>query len=225
MTDAPRPTGVQTAAPGHPGFPGDDLSTNTANSLIHLYRGEVNRMTAYRVRLDTSTNWAIITTAGLLGYAFGPAGSHEIMLGAMLMNYFFLHVEARRFRLFEIAHLRVRLLEKFFYPTVLNEPVDPSWKQFMIRELEKPHLPLDRLEAIGWRLRHNYLWLYVALLIAWLAKLDASRPVALNDLASFVRAASIESLPGWIVFTAVTVFYTALVLLAVRARSYPLEMD
>ena len=33
-------------------------TTNTANALIHLYRAEVGKMTAYRQRLDMTTNWS-----------------------------------------------------------------------------------------------------------------------------------------------------------------------
>jgi len=36
--------------------PGGDLPASTANALVHFYRGELGRLTAYRARLDTSTN-------------------------------------------------------------------------------------------------------------------------------------------------------------------------
>ncbi|PYE48397.1 DUF2270 domain-containing protein [Deinococcus yavapaiensis] len=212
---------MTTPAPSPP-----DFSLNAANGIIHLYRGEVGRMTSYRVRLDTTTNWAVITTAGLLGYAFSPQGPDEIMIAAMLMNVFFLHVEARRFRLFEISHLRVRVLEKFFYPSVLGDSIDQSWRSYMIRELDKPHIPLDHLQAVGWRLRRNYLWLYASLLIAWLAKLDISRPAnSVFSAAQVVDVARIGLLPGWAALLLVLAFYAALIILALRARSYPLEMD
>ena len=206
--------------------PDPPLSTNVSNSLAHLYRGEVGRMTAYRTRLDTTTNWAVITTAGLLGYAFSDRGSHAILLGAMLLDYFFLHVEARRFRSFEIAHLRVRLLERFFFPSALGEPKGSEWRAYMIRELEKPHLPLDRVQALGWRLRHNYLWIYAATLIAWLVKLDLGRSIAMDKTVwQYLDRARIENVPGAVVFAAVLVVYSFLVALAVRAHTYPLELD
>lgn len=202
------------------------MSSNVSNSLIHLYRGEVGRMTAYRVRLDTTTNWAVITTAGLLGYAFSDRGSQAILLGAMLLDYFFLHVEARRFRSFEIAHLRVRLLERFFFPTALGEARDPSWRAYMIRELATPHLPLDRVQALGWRLRHNYLWIYAATLIAWLVKLDLGRSIAMDKTVwQYLDRARIENVPGAAVFAAVLAWYAFLVVLALRAHTYPLELD
>jgi len=209
-----------------PRLTGSDFSGNTAQSLIHLYRGEVGRMTAYRVRLDTSTNWAIITTAALLSYAFSKEGTHVVILFAMLLNYFFLHVEARRFRSFEIAHLRVRLLERFFYPAMLGEATDAAWREYMIRELHRPHVPIDRLQALGWRLRHNYIWIYLGLLVAWFAKLDVTQ-VRWTDtgLMGYVNLARLEFLPGWAVLSVVLVAYVLLGVLAWRAPSYPLEMD
>lgn len=103
-------------------------STNTANALIHLYRAEVGKMTAYRQRLDMTTNWSVVTTAGLASFALGDAtNSHATFLFAMFMNYFFLRLEARRFRTFEIAHHRVRIMERFFYPAMLGDKVDPGW--------------------------------------------------------------------------------------------------
>jgi uncharacterized membrane protein len=31
-------------------------------ALAHLYRGELYRNTVWRTRLDTTTNWAVVTT-------------------------------------------------------------------------------------------------------------------------------------------------------------------
>jgi len=203
------------------------MSANTTNSLIHLYRGEVGRMTAYRTRLDLTTNWAVITTAGLVGYAFSPQGFHAVMIAAMFANYFFLHVEARRFRAFEVSHLRVRVLERFFWRETLGEgEANADWRPYLIADLAKTHLPLDRLQAIGWRLRHNYLWIYSADLIAWAAKLSASQSAAREPgWAGFVNAAAIETIPGWVVLGFVGALYAALLVLAWRAPTYPLEMD
>nr|WP_242403030.1 DUF2270 domain-containing protein [Deinococcus deserti] len=201
-------------------------STNSANSLIHLYRAEVGKMTAYRARLDTSTNWAIVTTAGLSSFALGSSqNNHAVFLFAMFMNYFFLHLEARRFRTFEITHHRVRIMERFFYPAMLGDKVDAGWHQLLIAELAKPRSPITRMDALGWRLRRNYLWIYAAVLMAWIAKLDLLRgPDGSPALTGLVPLAAIGSLPGQLVLLAVGAFYVFLMHLAVRAvRQYPLE--
>ena len=203
-------------------------SSNTTNALIHLYRAEVGKMVAYRQRLDTTTNWAVVTSAGLASFALGDRlNSHATFLFAMFMDYFFLHLEARRFRNYEISHHRVRIMERFFYPAMLGDHVDPSWHQLLLAELAKPRSPMSRTDALGWRLRRNYLWLYFAVLLGWLAKLDLSRlPGEPRTAKHFLELASIGLLPGWLVMLGVLSFYSFLVWLMVRAtRDYPLEQD
>ncbi|MEA2642419.1 MAG: hypothetical protein QOF51_3813, partial [Chloroflexota bacterium] len=148
-------------------------STNAVNALVHLYRAEVGRLTAYRVRLDTSTNWAITTSALVISLTLGnPQIPHVAMLLLMLADYFFLQLEARRFRAYEASRHRVHLLERFFYPEVLDEPVNPRWTEQLLDALRNPGLSVNLLGALGWRLRRNYLWIHAAVLIAWIGILD-----------------------------------------------------
>ncbi|WP_034386215.1 DUF2270 domain-containing protein [Deinococcus sp. YIM 77859] len=201
-------------------------STNTANALIHLYRAEVGKMTAYRQRLDMTTNWSVVTTAGLASFALGdPNNSHATFLFAMFMNYFFLRLEARRFRIYEVAHHRVRIMERFFFPAMLGDRVDANWHQLLLAELAKPRSPMSRADALGWRLNRNYLWIYAAVLLAWFAKLDLAQPKGwILEFPEAFALADIGNFPGWLVFLGVFVFYGYLVTLAVRAaRAYPLE--
>ena len=201
-------------------------SSNQANALIHLYRAEVGKMTAYRQRLDMTTNWSVVTTAGLASFALGDVNnSHATFLFAMFMNYFFLRLEARRFRTFEIAHHRVRIMERFFYPAMLGDRVDAGWHQLLLAELAKPRSPMTRNDALGWRLGRNYLWIYAAVLLAWFAKLDLSVPKGfLLEFPEAFALADIGNFPGWLVFLGVGIFYSYLIWLALRAaRTYPLE--
>ena len=209
-----------------PGLTDVSYSTNTANALIHLYRAEVGKMTAYRQRLDMTTNWSVVTTAGLASFALGDVNnSHATFLFAMFMNYFFLRLEARRFRTYEIAHHRVRIMERFFYPAMLGDRVDPGWHQLLLAELSKPRSPMSRADALGWRLNRNYLWIYAAVLAAWFAKLDLGQPKGwVLEFPAAFELADIGSFPGWLVFAIVGGFYLYLIALAARAaRTYPLE--
>ncbi|WP_291424463.1 DUF2270 domain-containing protein [Deinococcus sp.] len=201
-------------------------STNQANALIHLYRAEVGKMTAYRQRLDMTTNWSVVTTAGLASFALGSRdNSHATFLFAMFMNYFFLRLEARRFRTYEIAHHRVRIMERFFFPAMLGDKVDPGWHQLLLAELAKPRSPMSRNDALGWRLGRNYLWIYTAVLLAWFAKLDLSVPKGfVLDTPALLALADIGNFPGWLVLLGVLAFYSYLIWLALHAaRTYPLE--
>ncbi|WP_084047806.1 DUF2270 domain-containing protein [Deinococcus hopiensis] len=209
-----------------PGLRDVSYSTNAANALIHLYRAEVGKMTAYRQRLDMTTNWSVVTTAGLASFALGdPNNSHATFLFAMFMNYFFLRLEARRFRTYEIARHRVRIMERFFYPAMLGDRVDPGWHHLLLAELSKPRSPMSRADALGWRLNRNYLWIYTAVLLAWFAKLDLAQPKGwVLEFPEALSLADIGNFPGWLVFAGVFVFYAFLIVLAIRAaRMYPLE--
>ncbi|WP_293909924.1 DUF2270 domain-containing protein [Deinococcus sp.] len=209
-----------------PSLSAASYSTNEVNSLVHFYRAEVGKMTAYRQRLDMTTNWSVVTTAGLASFALGDDDkSHVVFLFAMLMNYFFLHLEARRFRTFEISHHRTRIMERFFYPAMLGDKVDPDWHQLLLGELAKPRSPMDRWDSLGWRLRRNYLWIYIGVLIAWIAKLDTVRNKreAFNPI-NLLDAAHIGSFPGWGIWLLVLAFYLYLLNLAIKAnKAYPLE--
>lgn len=192
-------------------------------SLIHLYRGELGRMTAYRVRLDTTTNWAVVTTAGIVTFALGnPEVSHAVFLFAMVLTLFFLNLEARRFRIYETAHRRVRLLELGFYAEVLGGQPETGWEGALLENLQRPESPVSGLGALGWRLRRTYLWVYAALLLAWWGKLILVR----SPLSGALAEASIGSVPGVAVAFWVGGFYLLLVAVAiVGSRRYPLEPD
>ncbi|MFC6617911.1 DUF2270 domain-containing protein [Deinococcus radiophilus] len=201
---------------------------NSANALIHLYRGESYKMVSYRQRLDNTTNWAVVTTAGIASFAMGnDEHSHATFLFAMFLNFYFLRLEARRFRSYEIAHHRVRIMERFFYPAILGDHVDAGWHQFLLGELAKPRSPISVSEALGWRLKRNYLWIYAAVLMAWLAKLATSYPRNTPiSLETFVDTARVGTLSGWVVLLGVAALYAYLISLAVNAsRDYPMEDD
>src|SRR5919204_2802952 len=114
-------------------------SANVVNGLIHLYRGEMGRLTTYRVRLDTTTSWAITSSALSGTFVLGNASMpHAALLFLMLILLFFLLVEARRFRAYEVSRFRVQLLERYFYPELLGAPVDQAWTRWLVEALQRP---------------------------------------------------------------------------------------
>jgi uncharacterized membrane protein len=48
--------------PPSPAPPRREFTAAEIGALAHLYRGEVYRSTIWRTRLDSSTNWAVVTT-------------------------------------------------------------------------------------------------------------------------------------------------------------------
>ena len=196
----------------------EGLSTSTLNALVHLFRAEVGRMTAYRQRLDTSTNWAITSSALVTTFSLGNSGiPHAAFLFLMFVNGFFLVVEARRFRVYEAARYRVLLMERYFYPDLMGEGSGRDWQTALLESLRTPYSypPIGLLAAVGWRLRRNYVWIYLAVLITWVAKLEIVGGDILNG-------AAIGRVAGPVVWALVLVGYAALLAIALLAkRSYP----
>ena len=66
-----------------------DTSLDTqkmAANLAHLYRGEMARADAWRARLDTTTNWALTTTAAVVTLGLGsPEITHAVFLVGMYL--------------------------------------------------------------------------------------------------------------------------------------------
>ena len=210
---------------GLPKAPREPLSVGGLTAVVHLYRAEVGRMTSYRQRLDTTTNWSITSSALVTTFSLGnPTIPHAAFLFLMFINVFFLIVEARRFRVYEAARYRVLLLEHYFYPEVLGDGSPRDWRRALIEALRTPYSypPVGMLGAVGWRLRRNYLWIYAAVLLTWIAKLE----IAGGSAADLILDANIGRVPGGVVWGLVIVTYVALIGIAMLAkRSYPMGSE
>lgn len=161
-------------------------------ALIHLYRGEVARMTVYRTRLDTTTNWAVGTTAAMVSFALGnPQMPHFVFALALALDAIFLWMEARRYRYYELVRYRVRLMEMGFYPQILGQP-SGDWAARLLESLLRPTPPVSQRQALAVRLRHNYLWLFGVVYGGWVLKLELHTPALLSG-------AGVGRLPGaWV---------------------------
>jgi uncharacterized membrane protein len=199
------------------------LSATASNALIHLYRGELGRLTAYRARLDTTTSWSITASALVATLTFGSAAApHVAFLFLMALNYVFLDIEARRYRYYELSRHRVHIMEGYFYPAVLGQRVNPQWTSMLVESLQHPTLPLSRRAALGWRLRRTYLALFLAVLLGWLSKLDVADSVTTSPITLILRA-EVGLIPGWAIWLVVIGLYVWLIYLALTAqRTYPL---
>jgi uncharacterized membrane protein len=147
------------------------------SAIVHLYRGELDRATNWRLRLDATTNWAVIATAGILSYTFGSESHSHLgpLLGVVLVSVFWM-IEARRYRYADIWYARVRKIEENFYgPILRRDPVSPrrDWGQIVADDLFYPRFRVTRAYALRKRLVRNYWAIFVVLLGAWFMKLMA----------------------------------------------------
>ena len=196
------------------------------SALVHLYRGELSRTNVWRMRLDTTTNWAIFTTMGLLSYAFAaPGNSQVILIVAMVMVSNFLLLEARRYRVCDVWTSRLRMIEENFYGPLLRRDLRSPivrWGELVAGDLLEPRYKITYLQALRARLRRNYVALYALLLVAWLAKVTI-HPMSVADGGKLARNLTLGPIPWWIVALVVTAIYSALLalLLAVAPVDHP----
>jgi uncharacterized membrane protein len=218
----PRPEGNTTlpaALPAaRPLTPGE---FNTA--LVHLYRGEVSRANTWRTRLDGTTNWAVLTTGATLSFAFSSRDNTHVMilLNSLLIG-FFLFIEARRYRYYDLWRARVRLMETEFFCGLLVPQRDAedgdNWRELLARDMLQPHFNMQLWEAMGRRLRRNYSWIFAVLAVSWMIKV-AIHPTPTRHLSDLLTRAAIGPIAGIWVILAGVLFNAALVLLALTTAT------
>jgi uncharacterized membrane protein len=188
------------------------------NAMVHLYRGELGEATAWRSRIDTTTNWAVVLSATALSFVFSDYSSqrHVLIPIVSLFCTFFMLIEARRYRFFDIWRSRARMIEINFYRPMLegSKAPMPDWAETLAHDMEWPHFHLPLLEAVGRRLRRNYQWIYAIQFGSWILVL-MSHPTTSTSLSEVVTRASIGPLSGWIVITGMLVFYSLLLILGI----------
>jgi len=181
-------------------------------ALAHLYRGEVYRSTVWRTRLDSSTNWAVVTTGIALSatYSSAEASPLPMVLVGLLVTVFLLF-EARRYRYFNVWRARARLLETDFYaPMIKGEglALDSGWTELLANDYRHPRYHISYFRAIGRRLRRTYAWIFVIQAIAYYGKL-AIHPTPLTALSDIWQRAAIGPIPGGWVVAAGVIFHAS----------------
>lgn len=185
-------------------------------AMVHFFRAEVQRANVWRQRLDTTTNWAVVSTGAAITIAFNQSAHHSVILLNTLLVTMFLGIEARRYRYYELWSYRIRLMETDFFASMLVPPFHPAadWAESLAENLLHPSFPISIWEAFGRRLRRNYYWIYIVLASAWLVRIGLLPDTAASWSQLFERAA-IGSLRGEILIIAGITFYVLLFLTAV----------
>ncbi|RYC12196.1 DUF2270 domain-containing protein [Ciceribacter ferrooxidans] len=195
-------------------------SAEKANLIIHYYRGEIGRMISWRDRIDRSSNWAITVVAGLLSVSLStPTSHHGVVLFAMLLVSLFLLIEARRYRFFDVYRARVRQLERYYFAQALSpqDGLSPDWAEAIAKSLRQPTFLIGYREAFFRRIRRNYCWMYLILLLAWTLKIstpkllpDQPRADMVHSLAQLVDNAALGAVPGWVVLAIVGLWHAGI---------------
>jgi uncharacterized membrane protein len=170
-------------------------------AMVHFFRAEISRANVWRQRLDTTTNWAVVSTGAAITIAFNPtSGHHAVILLTSLLVLMFLFIEARRYRYYELWSSRVRLMETDFFAAMLVPPFGPSpdWAESLAENLLQPHFPISLWEAIGRRYRRNYLWIYMILGAAWILRM-IEIPTPISSWEDILVRAAVGPINGGIV--------------------------
>jgi uncharacterized membrane protein len=204
-------TDTQTARPPSSG-------SKEIGAIAHLYRAEAYRSTIWRQRLDMTTNWAVVTTGIALSLTFSsPEASALPLVLVGLLVAMFLHLEARRYRYFDVFRFRARILEiGVFVPILRGEEahIPQNRGNPLSDDYMRPKFRITYLRAVGKRIRRNYAFIFIIQLMAYFGKLEI-HPTALSSYDELIERAAIGPIDGHIALACGALFHASWVFIAI----------
>ena len=189
--------------------PRRELTSAELGALAHLYRGEIYRSTVWRTRLDTSTNWAVVTLGVALSITFSsPSASPLPLVLVGILVLLFLMLESRRYRYFNVWRARARWLEKHLFVPMLKDGdlhMERGWQDVLAEDYWRPHYHIGFMTAVGRRIRRNYLWILLIQTVSYIGKLIV-HPTPLTTVEQFWRRADVGPIPGELVAAAGVIY-------------------
>jgi uncharacterized membrane protein len=103
---------------------------------------------------------------------------------------------------------------RFLIPIITRQLESPmvSWREMVAMDLDLPKYKTSYWEAIGFRLRRNYVFIFLIVLGAWVLKL-ALHPVISFDSSVIWQRMETGVIPSWVVLLLGTLFYGIMFLL------------
>lgn len=193
-------------------------------AMVHLYRGEMNRMTVWRQRLDVTNNWAILLTVGLTTFTLGATEvPHYILLLGLALIGISLLIEARRYRHLHHSKWRLHLLEVGYFAQLISPRPNSESPQLgrLAEDLRRPRFLISWLTAIRARLRRNYLLLLYFVTGVWITKLFIHPNSPQSGSQFYLRLSVGELIPSWFVAITAPLFIGGATVLALTCP--PLE--
>jgi uncharacterized membrane protein len=173
------------------------------NAMSHFYRGEMSRIMMWRQRLDVTTNWAITSSTAIITIAFSSREvPHIIFFFNLAIVWSLLWIEARRYRFYDAFRARIRMLEAhFLVPMVMEnrELLQGEWKKLVCEDLILPCFKISKLEAVGRRLKRNYVFIFILIMAAWVTKIFLHAPMPIDGVPGFYHALRVGHIPSWLV--------------------------
>ncbi len=171
------------------------------NAMVHFYRGELGRIMIWRQRLDVTTTWAITSSTTIITVAFTFRDiPHIIFFFNLALVWIMLWIEARRYRFYDAFRGRVRMLETHFLVPMVSQSdrlLDGEWRRLVCEDLILPSFKISALEAVGRRLKRNYVFIFAIIMLAWALKIFMHASSPITSLRSFYTAFEAGHLPAW----------------------------
>jgi uncharacterized membrane protein len=151
----------------------------------------------------------VVTLGVALSIAFSsPAASPLplVLVGVLIM--FFVSIEARRYRYFNVWRARARWMETHLYAPMLRDGdlhMEEGWQNDLARDYWTPHYHISFFTALGRRIRRNYLWILIIQMVAYLGKL-AVHPTAIASIDDLWARATVGPIPGQLMLAAGVVY-------------------
>jgi uncharacterized membrane protein len=135
-----------------------ELSAAELGAVAHLYRGEVYRSTIWRTRLDHQLVRGHARHRPVAHLREPERVAFAARRGGFLVL-FFLLLEARRYRYFNVWRARCRWMERHLYAPMLDGglQMETGWQRVLARDYREPRYHIGLLRAVGRRLRNNYI--------------------------------------------------------------------
>ncbi|MGH8047405.1 MAG: DUF2270 domain-containing protein [Chthoniobacterales bacterium] len=174
------------------------------NAMVHFYRGELGRIMIWRQRLDVTTTWAITSSTTIITVAFTFREiPHIIFFFDIALVWIMLWIEARRYRFYDAFRGRVRMLESHFLVPMISQSdrlLDGEWRRLVCEDLILPSFKISALEAVGRRLKRNYVFIFAIIMVAWALKIFIHASTPITSFRLFYRAFEAGQLPAWLNF-------------------------
>lgn len=167
----------------------EEIDPQDTNVIMHVYRGEVQRINTWRRRMDRTTNWAVVITVGVITFALSNVGTpHWTLFPGVFLTYVLLFTEARRYRHYDAWRGRVRALEEMFLAKFFDRDTDipGEWVEILSEDLENPKYKITWQEAVKRRLKRIYIWIILIFLGAWIGKIYL-HPEEVKSLGGFFQ--------------------------------------
>jgi uncharacterized membrane protein len=141
----------------------------------------------------------VVTLGVALSITFSdPSASPLPLVLVGFLVLFFLMLESRRYRYFNVWRARARWMERHLYAPMLDDGhlhMEEGWQHTLARDYRAPRYHISLLRAVGRRLRQNYIWILLIQTIAYFGKIII-HPTPVASLDQLWQRAAVGPIPG-----------------------------